>query len=365
MHEPGDRPSATRTVFDVDIKRPHLPVLPSDDPVLTLRGSVLSFTTLQNVEGLAYRDGFVHCAVFSSGAYTIVNVMDPDNPVVVGSINNSALTAPHTNGLSGPTEIGLKDQYAIVASYGIGRVTAFDFTNMSNPQPVSSVGGTVANPAFNTLAHVRGLAIAGNFAFVSTDFDRFAAINISNPASMSIASYIEHSTFLDLAWHVALNEDATIAYVVTQQSPARVTCIDISNPYAMSILGTTVLTGFFAGWGCSYHDGFVYAGVSGLAAVNVIDPTAPFAVSRSVDTNPVFGTNTLRSHYALACFPFGDRLECYDVFNPASLSTGWAGSSVTNSVTMNGPRDIVFDDYKNFAYVAAYDGSRLTVVQIT
>lgn len=367
-HEPGQRPSATRTIFERDIQYNTNPVLPAAaDPVLVMRGSVFDTTFLLAVEGLAYRDGIVHCAVYSGSRYTAVNVEDPDNPFVVGSVQSPG-SGPFQGSLGGSVEVILKDDYAILAAYNFGNITSVDFSDLANPQIVSTIGGT-ATPLFHARGIARGTHANSNFAFVSADQSpdgRFLAINISDPTSLGIASWITHPTFLDLCWHVAVNEDSTVAYVVTNFNSARVTCIDISDPFNMSFLGSVQLTPLGPGWGCAYRDGYVYAGVvQGVAIVDVSDPTAPTMVSSTSNINTVFGVTTLRSNYILACYPSNDRLTCWNVSDPTAATSGWSGSALTDTLRLNGARDVIVNPNGQFAYVAAYDGHRLTVVGIT
>jgi hypothetical protein len=378
-HEPGQKPSATRPIFERDITRTTPIVFDSGDPVLTLRGSTGSAGTafLPSVEGLKYRDGIVHCACFG-GRYTAVNVMDPDNPYVVGSVLDPAAVGPLQFALNGVTEIVLKDQYAMLAAFGFGFLTTVDFSDLTNPQIVNKL--TLQPPTVTKLFHLRGLASHGNVAYGSCDigsnFGNFHTFNISDPAHPSIMDSIAETVSLgplQQAWHLDINEDATLAFVATQAgSPnSRLTVIDIADPWNINVIGSTIVGGApnSPGWGCSYRGGYCYVGGGGrLLVVDVRVPTAPVLVGSAGSTlgNPtVYGTLPLRSHHVFACNPFNDRLQVWNVSDPANPTTGWTGSSVASSISLDGARDVVLDDHGNFAYVAAYDGSRVTVVQIT
>lgn len=373
-HEAGQRPSATRTIFDRDILHPTNPVLPGSDPVLTIRGSVAANPNLLNVEGITYRDGIVHCACFGSARYTAVNVQDPDNPFIVGSYAGPT----NAGGLSGTTEIVLtEDGVPILAAYGVGNVTSINNTDPANPTLLNTIYGTQFGGTYSTsMLHVRGIIRVGNFAFVTSDQAKLFAINISDPAHLGVASVISTSTStstgaLAWAWHIARNDEGTIAYITTQNSDgspgARCTCVDISNPYNMQILGSRSVTPNQGGWGMSYRGGYCYVGGGQrLVIMDVNDPTNPTQVGGSpVGGTTIFGTTPLQGRYVLVCEPFTDALRCYKVSDPTVPVTGWAGSAVSHATLLNGARDVVVNPNGQFAYVAAYDGSRITVVGIT
>lgn len=373
-HEPGQRPSATRTIFDRDILRSNLPVLPrAGNPVLIIVGSTSNLTAdiirLNNVEGLAYADGIVHCACYGGSRYAAVDVSTPNAPVILSSITSS-IAFPGT--LGGVTEITLKDNYAILAGYNTGHVTTVDFADIVNPVIVDAIGGVVGGPLYHARGIVRGVGANSNFAFVSTEDDWVHSINISDPTSLGVAGSVNDSVLLDRAWHITIDNTGTVVFVACTTPNHRVVSIDVSDPFNPQILhsyqSSTLMN---SPWGISYRSGYLYVGCTSVDDFVILDATDPAnlqfvgagSASVGLGIGTSMATHPLASNYVVTAGSSGNYVALWDVSDPEIPSRIQILGDAAGR--LNGARDVIVNPNGRYVYVASYNASRVAVIEVT
>jgi type II secretory pathway pseudopilin PulG len=147
--------------------------------------------------------------------------------------------------------------------------------------------------------NVYSVEVDGNYAFLATGTNNsreFFAMNISNPASITLASSIGFPGSQD-AFEVVLDRTNHRAFVGRNNATSALYAVDIANPAAMSILGFINLNGTCRG--LDLQGNFLYAAITGSAPdVAVIDVTNPAAmvISDSHNVNVGYGMNVRYSN---------------------------------------------------------------------
>ncbi|MDO9391891.1 MAG: T9SS type A sorting domain-containing protein [bacterium] len=120
----------------------------------------------------------------------------------------------------------------------------------------------------STPDYARGLAISGNYAYVTAGTSGLQIINISNPASPALTgSFATSGTYYDVA------VSGNYAYVADYWFGLRV--LNISNPVSPSEVGYYDIPGNAMAVEVSGNYAYVAAEDSGLQIVNISDPAHP------------------------------------------------------------------------------------------
>ncbi len=180
--------------------------------------------------------------------FQVIDVSDPTEPVVLGSIN-----APIP--LSGYREIQLAGDVAWVSG-----LVGFDVANPNAPTAISSIGGFT----------VRDLAFWGDHAYVAGPFRQVAILDVSDPSAPLHIADIELPLGSSRARICA---DDGLLYVL--QYDQGLTIMSLANPLLPNTLGFYKLRG---GRAVVAHDGYAYISSSRLEVVDVRDPARPSLV---------------------------------------------------------------------------------------
>jgi len=183
----------------------------------------------------------------------VVDVGDPDRPVIVGHVDTPGNAADI--GVSGST---------IVVADAIGGVQILDRTDPENPVPVDTLGSSTG----------RGVAVRDTLAYVADDGLGLLVLGFGNPSKPRVLA-VENTP--GSAQDVVLHED--VAFVSDQVLGLRV--VDIRVPAEPDTMAILALSGTLRG--IDIHPGtstvFVAAGVDGVHVIDVRDPTRPIFVS--------------------------------------------------------------------------------------
>lgn len=254
---------------------------------LTIVGS---FTTPGVPKSITVNGDYGYLADGSNGLQ-VVDVRDPSNPVIVGSVDTegTALSVvPSGNGnhvyladydkgvvvidVSVPTspvivgsfkeviyalDVDVSGNYAYVADYAY-KLHILDVSDPSKPSKLKSVD--MPGPAL-------GVFVTGTKAYVACAQAGLQIVNISNPSEATIAGGVSLSYARDV--FVA----GSYAYVANQLAGFAV--VNVSNSTAPFIVGTLkgnapVNSVFVTG-----NLAFLGSGSEGLVAVDISDPTKP------------------------------------------------------------------------------------------
>ena len=140
-------------------------VIDISDP--TSPSVVESLTDAVNLDGaqnvrLSGNDAFVTCG--EGDMLTIVDITDPLNISVRSSVHDA-------DDLENPVDLVLDGDYAWVVCGDGGTITSIDISDLDNPAVDDSAA--LSSPV--------GLAISGNYAYVSTSTSRLYSYDISDP----------------------------------------------------------------------------------------------------------------------------------------------------------------------------------------
>src|SRR5690606_30483359 len=181
---------------------------------------------------------------------------------------------------------------------------------------------------------------AGTVAFLGGQTsNQVSAVDVSNPASMSILDSISSSTQLDNARGMALDEANGVLYVCSWDDDM-ITSIDVSDPGDLSVLDTVTSADLDQARRCLLVGDvlFVTAGAAAAGRVTAVDVSDPSDLSVISTTGTVA---SLDAGYGMDYDPEQQRLyvaainsgalTVIDVSNPASMSVLGAYSNSAHS----------------------------------
>jgi len=209
-------------------------------------GNVTDATKLDQIHGINVSGNYVYCCAYAGGTggyLTLVNVSDPTNPVIEGSITSDA-----NNYIKGSHDVQVIGDYAYLAASNHnvdndGRVTIINISNKSNPTVVSSLTGS-------ELHRIADIQVKGDYAFVGqfgygdpVENRYFRVINISNVSNPvlegGLAGYNMYIGYIhgDLIYCADNRHDyITVINISTPTSPAFVKQYTIPNSKSLAVL---------------------------------------------------------------------------------------------------------------------------------
>lgn len=271
-------------VYIIDITNPTAPV------------RVGSYSSSNYVFGLDIVENMLFVANRDYGLQ-IVDVSDPPNPVEIGSYDPPGYTY----------DVSVRNNYAYLAVVGISGSTngliTIDITDPTNP--------VEAGIYDETIVRVEGVSVLGNYAYLADLYRGLRVINVTNPASPTLAGSVDLLGFTE-----DVSFQGEFAFVAG--SARGLVSIDISNP------ASPVESGFY-----SPLEGGYFA----------VDTQAPYA-------------------YLAKCCS-SEIVEIIDIADPANMSP--AGSPITGTLFGN-PEEIVVEG--NYLYFVK-GSAGLKIVDIT
>jgi len=217
---------------------------------------------------------------YSSSNLSICNFGAPDGNVFAGSsgtctitVTNNGFTAMVTATVTAftPTSlsylaipgfanaVAVNGNYAYVAAGSAG-LQVVDVTDRTNPQIVASLA---------LAGNSNDVRLLSNFAYVAGGSAGLQAVDITNPLAPVLRGTLNtNSTALDVTVR------GSTAYVANSTN---LFIADVTNPAAMSQIGTLSLNGYIQGVDVDpiRHLAVVTAGTSGVYVVDVTNPAAP------------------------------------------------------------------------------------------
>ena len=236
----------------VDITNPHKPI-----PVghVSTEGAAL---------GIAVRGKYAYVADYGGLGLVVIDISNPKKPSVVGSFQPIGNKTPEFY------DVALKGDYVYVIDYYYG-VFVISIANPRFPVKVGQIAlggynyeikiqGDYAyvaqdgsgliilniknqNPEFvsynDTISKLSGLAIRDNYVYVTSWWDFFGIIDISNPANPLLmssidAEFIHELVEVDGSWRVTVV--GTTAYIATGNGTG-ILIANIENPLSPKITG--------------------------------------------------------------------------------------------------------------------------------
>jgi hypothetical protein len=293
--------------------------------------------------GVYVSGNYAYVAAPSVDQLTIVDISNPTDPTIVGSIQD-------TVNLHWAYAVYVSGKYAYVVAYN--RLTIVDISNPSSP----TVAGSISDDALDY-----GLYVSGKYAYV-VDYssDSLAIVDISDPSSPTVIGSISDATQLDGAWGVYVS--GKYAYVAAYSG--RLTIVDISNPASPTIVGSIYDLSNLDGAGSVYVSGrYAYVSSWDAQKLNIIDvsnPASPTIIS-SIQVTTLYGASSVfvSGKYAYITGYEDDSLVIVDISNPASPVIV---ASVSDATKLDGPCSVYVSG--RYAYVKNYDTEGLAIIDL-
>lgn len=166
----------------------------------------------------------------SQGGFSVIDITSPSGPTFLGNVDNASLPARFANALEHATSVAIEGNTAYVTAFYNQSLTAIDITNPTAPKVI----GTLNHPTFNGVAALpdpNDVQVVGNYAYVacqgSSSQVQMTVVNISNPAAMSVVGTLSNPV-LSNAYTIRMN--GSVANVAAANSSGTVAEIDVSNP---------------------------------------------------------------------------------------------------------------------------------------
>lgn len=175
----------------------------------------------------------------SAGSFTVIDITNPAGPTIVSSVDDSQLSGSFTNGLQHATGVALSGHYAYVTAFYGQDLTVID---ISNPTSVSasSVVGLYHGP--QTLSAPDDVAISGNYAFVVDQTVaglELTAFDIgTSPTSPNPVGAIQDPSLVG-AYRLRVRNG--IAYIAANDANG-IAAVNVANPASMTVLDSLVDT---------------------------------------------------------------------------------------------------------------------------
>ena len=261
------------TLKILDITNPENPILISS----------CNFNTASSIWGnapsyLYVKDNYVYICNWVGGLI-IINVSDIYHPFVVGK---------YTDGCgdwgTAMCDLVVEENYAYIAwdyNYGLG---IFDISNPSNPKKVSNYGN---------ISFARGIVKYGNYVYVATYYGGYVRVfDVRNPETPNL---IYNITTPGVAWYVDIDISGDYLYIADCRDTYGLKIYNISNPSNPVYIGKYDTTGFGYGWSFDIEVKNNYAYLTfqkGIAVFDVSNPANPLLKAKLYLTN-IYGTGRL------------------------------------------------------------------------
>lgn len=262
-------------------------------------------------------------AALTDGGMAVVDVSDPENPVVAGTYSDIVYG------------VGVANDIVYVVSYSFG----LNILDVSDPSNIT-VTGTCSIPGFPYRVKV-----IGDYAYVgNTDYSGAGGINVvdvSDPENPSLVT-----SYIGFAEHMAAAGN-TIAFTGNSMVCS---ILDISTPTAPVLAGTYSLPNFTSD---VYVDGnYAYTGNNGFRVFDITDKTNPVQVGYNVIDGSIVRTAGDKAVYIRESMSANNPVMVMDISDPANpaLLGQYNSPVMTNDLEVRG----------NYAFVSCWwDGIRI------
>ncbi len=284
--------------------------------------------------------------------------------------------------LSADFDVYVVGKYAYLPSFGDDGLTIIDISDRTNPRQVGFVSDSESGGTATTLDGAFGVKVVGNYAYVTALLDNgLSIIDISNPSAPVEVGYLNDS--VTLAGIYGLDVSGGYAYLCAGGTEGLV-ILDVSDPTDPFITGFVndseaggTASMLESPWDVEVRGKYAYVTAwddNALSIIDVSDPTNPVEIG-AINDSFTGGTATairnpsgvaVAGRYAYVTSDADNAVAVIDVSDPANpvevanISDTESGGTAT---VLDGPTGLFLAG--DFLYVAAYDDSGLSVIDIS
>ncbi|HEY7422171.1 MAG TPA: hypothetical protein VH541_09170, partial [Gaiellaceae bacterium] len=293
----------------------------------------------------------------TGNALTILDISNPMAPTIVGTLHDSNL-------LFGAHGIAVSGSYAYVAAQGCltgqpcpnpnagNSLVVIDVSNPVLPQIVGWISNANLPSQWSgtsALQHACGIAVSGNYAYVTASYSaRLTVVDISNPFQPTIVASIQNRS---AGSKLPLPVDVTVtngyAYVVNEGPSGPFTVVDVHNPLSPFVVGSLSSAADLNGaYRVATRGNFAYVAASYAATMNALDisdPANPRIAGAYTDTTLLNRTVGIAldptSQYAISTSPWRST-EFRTLYPPFPFQPGGPVNTGTVNVIQLDPAPI-------------------------
>ena len=313
-------------------------------------GSINGEDRLFSPKHVLVDNGYAYITSYWSDAISVFDVHDPQQPKFLDTLSSYSYHNPYPYFMSTPNQIAIKGHYAYVIMYD-----GFRVVDISNPAKLSIVGSLDDAANLGNANTFGPLVIQGNYAYFVDFFKNFLEIvNISNPQKPFLVK-----AYNGITRPFSIAVSGKYAYVTNLNG--HLFTVDISNPASPSIANDFVdPAGLYSLSNIIIRGRYAYVAASATHSLTVFDisnPLSPVQAGKFVDANNLAYpyAEKLSGNIIYVLNSTGNPITAVDISDPASLKI--VGGISDNSLVSLDDMDIVGDN----AYVLGYYGSFWTM----
>jgi hypothetical protein len=253
------------------------------------------YDTPGNASGLAVSGNYAYVADADSGL-RIIDVSDPAAPFEAGYYSRAY-----------PVGVAVAGSYAYLA--GPSQICIIDISDPASPDSIGSLDLTVGGNCWGT-----GVAVSGNYAYVSVADSGLWVINVSNP---SAPAHVGSCNTPGRAYGVSVSG----SYVYLSDGPGGMEIINVSSPASPYIEG--ICGGLGETYAVALTAFYVYAAVNGcgLQVIENLGPDIPQEIAVYVTPGRSRAVAVSGNYAYLSYLGYGiEILDVSDPGNPAHVS---------------------------------------------
>jgi parallel beta-helix repeat protein len=321
----------------------------SSDPALS--SSISNCSSIDVIYGLYVSGKYVYAAAEYSNDFTIIDISDPTNPKIEGTIGTA-----NSGALGGACSVHVAGKYAYQVSRDSNYFNIIDVSNPSDPSIVGSISSDTQ------LDRAMQVYVSGKYAYVTAeDDDALTIVDISDAANPSIVASLS-DTSLNAAH--GLYVSGKYAYIAVNYD-SRLAIVDISDPTSPTIVGSVKdTTNLFGLQGVYVSGRYAYTtafDANRFTVVDVSDPTSPTVISSIQDDPQLREARRLvvSGKYAYVNAMSGDHFTIVDISDPTS-------PSIVGSISGNPEFDqtLGISISGKYAYIGAGQSCRFTIIDL-
>ena len=289
------------------------------------QGTVGAFSGPQ-ARDIAVSGNYAYVAAWDKGL-KIIDVSNPEEPALAGAIETNLLAA----------SVAVAGDYLYVMS-----PTKLDVFNISNPAAPARAGGIMLG---NNYFYNYGIAVAGNYAYLTSDRGGLTIVDVRNPSNPATAGMYPIYNLMENkeAYARGIAVAKNYAYVAAWEKGLWV--FDVRNPVRPVWLGTCDTPGLARGVAVSGNFAYVADSEAGLQVIDVSQPTKPILVGRFDTTGSALAIAVVGNYGYVADDIAG--VQVLDLSNPAhpARTGGYDTDGYAKAIATAGDFAYVADGY--------------------